>query len=250
MKLNRYQAFAGHLLGSMAVALCSAALVFLIWYPGALAQASGVTHIFLMLLAVDVIVGPCITLIVFNPAKKELRRDLLIVLLLQLGALIYGLHAVLVARPAYEVFSVDRFDLVFANDLTDAKLAKVTVPEFKTVPMLGPKTISARRPQTSKERIDIALAAVAGGDDVAQMPQYYAPYREARDEVVKRLQPIDALRKFNKESNAEIDGLLKKYAGRQGGVGFLPMRGKVRDLTVIVARESGEVLETLALDPW
>ena len=65
MKLNRYQAFATHLMGSVAVALCSAALVFLVWYPDKLPQATGVTNIFLMLLAVDVVVGPIITLIVF-----------------------------------------------------------------------------------------------------------------------------------------------------------------------------------------
>lgn len=250
MKLNRYQAFSGHFIGSMAVALCSAALVFLVWYPGPLAQASGVIHIFLILLAVDVVVGPCITLIVFNPAKKELKRDLLMVLLLQIAALLYGLNAVFVARPAYAVFSVDRFDLVFANDLTEAKLQKVTDPQFKTSPVFGPKTISARRPETSKERIDIAMGAVAGGDDVAQLPQFYAPYAEARGAVIKRLQPIEKLREFNKDKTAEIDTLLQKYAARQGSVGYVPMRGKVQDLTVIVARDSADVLETLALNPW
>lgn len=73
MKLNRYQAFGVHLLASAAVALISAAVVFLVWYPSPLQLATGVTGIFLMLLAVDVIVGPCITLIVFNTAKKELK---------------------------------------------------------------------------------------------------------------------------------------------------------------------------------
>lgn len=250
IKINRYQAFGGHLLGSMTVALCSAALVFLLWYPGRLAQASGVTDIFLLLLAVDVVVGPFITLIVFNRAKKELRRDLLIVLVLQISALIYGLHAVFIARPVYEVFSVDRFDVVFANDLTDKKLDKVTATQFKAVPVLGPKFIAARRPETSKERMAIALSAVSGGDDVAQMPEHYVPYADARDLVVKRLLPVENLRQFNKDEGAEIDALVKRYAARPGGIGYLPMRGKVHDLTVVVARDSADVLETLSLNPW
>lgn len=250
MKLNRYQASGSHLLGSMVVALCSTTLVFLVWYPGRLAQASGVTDIFLMLLAVDVIVGPFITLVVFNPAKKELKRDLLIVLLLQIAALLYGLHAVFVARPVYEVFSVDRFELVFANDLTDEKLAKVTAAQFKTVPLLGPKVIAARRPETSKERMAIALSAVSGGDDVAQLPEHYVPYAEARNLVVQRLQPLEKLRDFNKDDVARVDALVKRYAARSGGVGYLPMRGKVRDVTVVIGRDSGDVLETLLLNPW
>ena len=250
MKLNRYQAFSTHLMGSVAVALCSAALVFLVWYPDKLPRATGVTNIFLMLLAVDVVVGPIITLIVFNTAKKELKRDLVIVLLLQLCALAYGLHAVFIARPVYAVFSVDRFELAYANDLTDEKLQKVTDAHFKTPPVFGPEYISARRPGTSKERIDIAMGAVAGGDDVAQLPQFYAPYAEAKDLVLKRLEPIEKLRQFNKDKGPELDELMRKYAGRAGGVGYLPMRGKVQDLTVIVARDSAAVLESRDFNPW
>jgi hypothetical protein len=250
MKLNRYQAFATHLMGSAVVALCSAALVFLVWYPDKLPQATGVTGIFLMLLAIDVVVGPVITLIVFNPAKKALKRDLAIVLLLQVCALLYGLHAVFVARPVYWVFSVDRFELVYANDLTGAKMQKVTDPHFKSPPIFRPEYISARRPESSKERIDIALGAVAGGDDVAQLPQFYAPYADAKDGVLKRLQPLEKLNDFNKDRRADVDALVKKYAGRPGGVGYLPTRGKVKDLTVIVARDSAAVLESLDLHPW
>lgn len=250
MMLNRFQAAGSHLLGSSLVALCSAALVFLVWYPGPLASATGVIGIFLILLTVDVALGPLITLIVFNPAKKELKRDLLIVLLLQVVALLYGLHAVFIARPVYRVFSVDRFELVYANDLTNAKLQKATDPHFKMPPVLGPETIYARRPETSKERIDIAMGAMAGGDDVAQLPQFYAPYSEAKALVLKRLQPLEKLNDVNKDRRTDVDALIRKYAGRPGGVGYLPTRGKVQDLTVIVARDSAAVLESLDLNPW
>ena len=74
--MNRFQACATHLLASGAAALLSSALVFLLWYPGLLSYASGVISIFLMLLWVDVVLGPLITLIVFNTKKKELKRDL------------------------------------------------------------------------------------------------------------------------------------------------------------------------------
>lgn len=250
MKINRYQAFGGHLLCSIGVAVCSAALVFLMWYPGPLAQASGVVTIFLILLGVDVVVGPFITLIVFDQTKKELKRDLAIVLALQLCALLYGLHTVYVARPVYSVFSVDRFEVVFANDISEEKLAKVTAVEFKSLPLFGPRTIAARRPETSEERMQIAMSAVSGGDDVAQLPHYYQPYATAKDLVLKRLEPIEKLRQYNKGRDAEIEKLLKWNGNRAGGVGYLPMRVKVQDLTVVVARDTGEVLDTLALTPW
>ena len=121
---NRFHAFGFHLLGSVILGLCAAALVFLVWYPNPLHKAAGVTHIFLLLLLVDVIVGPVVTLIVFNRAKPELRRDLVIVLLLQLSALAYGMYTVFVPRPAYLVFAADRFDVVYANDLESEQVGK------------------------------------------------------------------------------------------------------------------------------
>lgn len=250
MTFNRYQAFGVHLLGSGVVALLSAALVFLLWYPSPLPAATGVTGIFLVLLAVDVVIGPVITLIVFNPAKKELKRDLLIVLVLQVAALLYGLHAVFAARPVYAVFNADRFDLVYANDLTAEKLAKVQAPAFRSPPLLGPQVIAARRPEDSKERNEIMFGAVAGGDDVPQLPQFYIAYTQARPLVLQRVQSIDALRGFNTDRKGEIDALVQRHVERAGGVGFLPLKGKVADMAVIVARDTAEVLEIVDLRPW
>ena len=98
--------------------------------------------------------------------------------------------------------------------------------------------------------MQIAMSAVSGGDDVAQLPHYYQPYATAKDLVLKRLEPIEKLRQYNKGRDAEIEKLLKWNGNRAGGVGYLPMRVKVQDLTVVVARDTGEVLDTLALTPW
>jgi hypothetical protein len=253
MKVNRYQAFGTHLLGSMLVALCSAALVFLLWYPGPLSSATGVTGIFLIILAVDVIVGPFITLIVFNPVKKpmrELRRDLAIVLALQLAALAYGLYTVHVARPVYVIYNVGRFDLVYANDLDDDQLKQVARPELRTLPWLGPQIIAARGPTDPKLRNELLMGSLSGGTDLPQMPQYYLPYAEEQANAVKRIQPMSALRELNKDAVAKVDALAHKYASRKAGIGFLPLRGKVEDLAVIVDLGTAEVLEIVALKPW
>lgn len=250
MTFNRYRAFGTHLLGSLFIALSSAALVFLVWYPKPLASAAGVTHIFLLLLAVDVVIGPFITLVVFNPAKKELKRDLAIVLLLQIAALIYGLHTVFVARPVYIVYNVDRFDLVFANDLSTDKLKAVSNPHFKSPPVWGPETIAAEQPKDREARTKLMFSAAVGGDDLAQMPQYYVPYQDLRAVAVKRTLSLENLRKTNPSQAQEVAALIAKYSGRTPEVGYLPVRGKVKDLIAMVDRESANVLELVELSPW
>lgn len=60
-----------HLLLSFLIALLVIGLVFFIWYPSPLATAVGVTHIFLMLLVIDVILGPLLGLLVYKEGKKH-----------------------------------------------------------------------------------------------------------------------------------------------------------------------------------
>lgn len=250
MTFNRYRAFSMHLLGSLGVALCSAALVFCVWYPVPMAAAAGVTDIYLLLLGVDVVIGPVITLVVFNPAKKELKRDMAVVLLLQLAALTYGIHAVFAARPVYLVYNIDRFDLVYANDLTDAKLRQVSNPMFKSPPVWGPQIIAAQLPKDRKDRANLLFSAATGGDDLPQLPRYYVPYSNVRDLALQRAQSLEKLRQLNATRAAEVDALRTKYRSHASGVGFLPVRGKAEDLTAVVDRGSAQVLEITDLKPW
>ena len=83
-----------HLSISSVVALMAVGIVFLIWYPHPLHTAAGVTEIFLIVLGVDVVIGPLLTTLVYRQGKKSLRFDLSTIALLQLLAFSYGLWTV------------------------------------------------------------------------------------------------------------------------------------------------------------
>ena len=88
---SRLKASGIHLGISLTVALLAALLVFGLWYPYPYREMSGGRELFLIVVAVDVILGPLITLAVFNRAKpsRELKRDLVMVALMvwtKLGA--------------------------------------------------------------------------------------------------------------------------------------------------------------------
>jgi len=94
-----------HLLCSVFVALLASVLVFGMWYPFPFRELSGGRELFLLVVVVDVICGPILTLVLFCPKKPraELWRDLGLVAFIQLGALFYGLGAVREARPLFLV---------------------------------------------------------------------------------------------------------------------------------------------------
>ena len=68
-----------HLLISVLIALTCFLIVNYFWYPSPLIKATGVQHIYLLMLVVDLILGPLLTFIVFNNAKKNLKIDLIII---------------------------------------------------------------------------------------------------------------------------------------------------------------------------
>ena len=109
---NRFYAFGLHILFSFLLLILALLLVFKLWYPAPLDQAMGVTEIFWFILGVDLILGPLLTFVVFNPKKKELKRDLIIILIIQIAAYIYGLYTVAQGRPVWQVFVVDDIELV------------------------------------------------------------------------------------------------------------------------------------------
>lgn len=246
----RFKAAGIHLSASACVAMLFAMLVFLVWYPGSLALASGVRDIFLLLLLVDIVLGPVVTLLIFNPAKKELKRDLAVVAVMQFAALFYGLHTVYVARPVYVVFSVDRFDLVNANDFTEQKLEMAKDSRYARLPKLGPDLIAAKQPDDAEERKALLFASLSGGDDLQHMLQYYVSYTELKTDVISKLRPLEELKNFNKNDVHKIEALLDKYKQSNTDVGYFPLRGRAKDLVVIVNRSNGNVMEYVDLMPW
>ena len=123
---RRLRASTVHLGISLCIAALAAALVFGLWYPYPYGEISGGRELFLLVVAVDVVMGPLITLAIFNSTKprRELIMDFTVVGALQLAALGYGLWTVFAARPVHLVFEYSRMSVVHAIDVDADLLAK------------------------------------------------------------------------------------------------------------------------------
>ena len=80
----------------------------------------------IIIAGVDLVLGPLLTLIVFNRSKASLKIDLSIIACLQLGALIYGVWEVFHQRPIFQVVSHNAIYVI-----TNAELKETTF-ELKT----------------------------------------------------------------------------------------------------------------------
>ena len=149
----RFKLFFSHLICSCTVAAITAAIVFLVWHPAPLAKAVGVTHIFLLMLAIDAILGPVLTWTVAKEGKARhlIRLDMTVIVICQLAAISYGLYSIAVNRPVYMVFDKIRFDLVQAGDIKDEELAQAQAP-YNTTNWGTPKWAAVRPFKDDKER--------------------------------------------------------------------------------------------------
>jgi len=249
--MKRWKAFAIHLGISATIGTVVVSTMLLVWYPGPFFTAMGGNDLVLILLGVDVVLGPLITLIVFNPGKgaRLLRMDLAIIGTLQAMALAYGVYVIAEVRPVYMVFTVDRFDLVAASDLKDEELARVTNPAFKGVPWGRPRTVAVRNPADPKEQMRIIQSALAGAD-LQTFPQHYVKYETLAPQALKQSQPMSVLRRRHPEARAEIDASLARAGRRDADTRYLPLKARSRDYCVLLDAKDGAVVGFIELFPW
>lgn len=220
------------------------ALVFLVWYPAPLATALDVAPIFLMMLGIDVTIGPLLTLVVFKLGKKALRMDMAIIIVLQLAALTYGLWAVAQARPAWMVFNKDRFDLVQSLEI-DPHYARKAPSEFQHASWTGPRWSAAAAPQDDEKSQDLMFESLQGGPDLPQRIDLYFPITQAADAIRAKALPLSDLNKYNPSAN--VAKVLKQHPGADA---FLPLMAKVQPMTVLVRKSDAKVIAIVDLRPW
>ncbi len=107
----RFTAFLIHFAGSVGLIAAVFSVIYLVWFPRALAAASGGLEGLTIVAAVDVVLGPLLTFVIYDIAKSKshLARDIGVIVFLQLAGLIAGVHIVYEARPIAVVHVYDTF---------------------------------------------------------------------------------------------------------------------------------------------
>jgi len=247
--MSRWKAAAIHVSISALIGLISATLIFFVWYPHPYSQAAGADQLVLLLLGVDVVLGPLLTLIVFRAGKWGMRFDLTVIAIAQACAFLYGTSVVVRARPAFIVANVDRFSLVTANDIEPADYAKAKRVEFASAPWTGPRIIGAQLPTDVHERNNLAFSG-PGGKDIDVMPQYYVDYTTVARDLLQRAKPIDELVRAHPDARLPIDAWLRKRGYTATGIRWVPLTARRATLTMLLDANTGIALDALPITPW
>ncbi|MFT4906622.1 MAG: hypothetical protein ACI978_000695 [Oleispira sp.] len=113
--INRYQAFAIHLVMSLIIFLGLLICITQYWYPGILFDTGNGWKAIALIVGIDLTLGPLLTLIIFNPKKSSLKFDLWVIVLVQTAALIYGTLTIHSSRPLAIAYVNKSFITFYAN---------------------------------------------------------------------------------------------------------------------------------------
>jgi hypothetical protein len=240
--MTRTRAALTHLAICIVVALVLLSLFWWVWYPSPLFQAVGGTHIFLLLLGIDVALGPLLTLVVFNPAKKSLKFDLAVIAAVQIAALVYGVFTLLSGRPVYIVNAGYRFDVVQASEVDYTEHKKLG----KTVPLWGPKWTGFEKLPIGPENDRLMF----GGFSYTGYPQVHVPIEKMRLETLLKAKGIDVLKTLNPGKEGEIDAWLTAKGLSANDVRFSPLKAPGQDMAVILDGKTAEVRGIAPFKPW
>ena len=242
-----------HLLGCAIVAALIYLLVFNFWLDTPFSELSRAKDIFLLILIVDLILGPLVTLIIANPDKSraELSRDLSWVVLIQLAALAYGVHTLMQVRPIWIGFEKNHFRVISVQDVRP--LSSRDAPEgLRSMNWLGPQPIGVRMIEGSDPGFLASLELSLAGYHTAYRPSHWVPFASQIDQVIAAAQPVEqllkhhglndlaAVRHRSVSGNWTIDDLL-----------YLPLStDQPTDWSVLIDRNTGQLAGYVQLSGW
>ena len=242
--LNRWHAAGAHLLISVVIAGAVLGLMFVLWYPPPLFQAMGGGGLALILIGVDVVMGPLLTLIVFRSGKPGLKFDLAAIAILQLAALAYGGHIISLARPAFIVFVKDQFQVATVAELEPARLAEARFPQYRSPSWGGPELVFGDWPKETADQ-QVLVGAALAGEDLQHFPKHYAPYEAGRSAILAKARRLSELRAVDPRTAQLVDEWLAGAGVDRESVRYLPLRGRKSWVAVLIDRVSARPVKML-----
>jgi hypothetical protein len=242
----RLKAFGAHLLCSAFALTLVLGALYLGWYHWPGWHLTEATHVVLVMVGVDVVVGPLITVIIANPRKprRELARDIAMVVIVQLTALGYGTTTLWSGRPLYYAFSVNSLQVVQASDIDPAAASTARKQKLELAPHWYslPRWIWAPFPKDPKEADRIFQGLMQGGYDIAGLPQYYKTWQEGLPELRTQLQKVGDIRFFSPKARAVLTKRMQAAGLATDQANAIALTGRGSSLLAVIDPRSLKLL--------
>jgi hypothetical protein len=236
-----------HLGVSIVVLLPLLALILFAWFPPPLFRVQGASGVVGILVMVQLVVFPVLTFIVFDPAKKGLRFDLAVIVLLQAAALAYGGWSIHSERPRYLVYAVDSYEVLAEKDVD---FAAAGMSGFGERPFAGPVYVFAEMPVGAAFREFQQSTWFGGEPDLERRPEFWRPLEGTEAAILSAARPLEQLASARPDSADALRHKARSLGLEPERARVVPLIGKRRDFTAFLDPVSARILAIAETDPW
>jgi hypothetical protein len=215
--MTKLRAFLIHLGISLTVFGALAYLVVEVWYPDFFFETDGGWQGLRLLLGVDLVLGPLMTLIVYRAGKPGLAFDLTMIGIVQVVSLAVGVWIVFGQRPLAIVYVDGSFFSVTAQSF---KEVGVPVPDLDALPGPYPKWISVKLPKELDAQSTIRREMLMSGRMLSTRSENYAPF-DLKDLDEKEARLAKEIEDQDRDSHA-LQPWLAEHGGEIGDYRFYP----------------------------
>lgn len=242
--MSRFKAFSIHFAISFLIFLILLYFILVQWYPQPLFSTDGGWRVIRIIVGVDLILGPLLTLIVFKSGKPGLKFDLTMIALVQALALSWGVWTTYNERPAALIYTLDYFTPVPAYQLAEQGMTAKKLKQFGNE---WPVTIYIDIP---KEKISETISeAMRAGKPLYLLTEYYSPLGKEQAQVLKD-------NSMNLEKYVEDKPELKKLyqhsvltGTAKTNISYLALHSREKWVTAIFDLDSMKIIDTIDIEP-
>ncbi len=238
--MSRYQAFLIHLGISLVIFVILAAIIFYWWYLGIFFETDGGWQGIRIIALVDLVLGPCLTLVVFKAGKPGLKFDLTAIGLFQAICLAGGTWVVHSERPIAMVMVDDIFYRMSGDDYRDARIEPPNLQQFEG---RGPKWVTVQLPKDFTELGDIRSRSIVADTPLRILHDRYIPFEVAHLDV-ERSTPEADLVKLDIQTG-EIPQWLERHGGSLEDYSFYPLGTRYEFVHLGIDKKSGKIVGML-----
>ncbi len=239
-----------HFTITLTVAILVGILVFGLWYPEPFRQMTGGLGLYKLILGVDVVCGPMLTLILASPKKshKAMLIDITLIACIQLSALGYGLYNVAEARPVAIVAELDRFRVISLLDIYN-KDRDQALPEYRHTPLWGIQTVGVERGTTS-ETVNKNLELSLKGIEMGMRPDLWRPYTKMKNSLKKAVRPLSALKNLTDKEKKQLNKTIQSIGINRKVLAYLPITAPMSDNWIALLDKQNNLVGYANINGW
>lgn len=241
--MTRYRAAFYHLLISLAIFSVIAWLIVFEWYPDFFYRIDGGWEGLRLIIFVDLVIGPLLTLIVYRAGKPGLLFDLSLIGLVQATCLAGGLYVVYNERPIFFIFYEGHFYSASAGSYLNYGVNPPDPSGYDDTPA----RVFSEMPVNPIEEANIRGIYYRARVPLWTAAEYYDRLERHMDTVMKAGWQRKDIEQRDPENN--LDGWLARHGGAFEDYAFVPIRSRHHQAYLGIRRADKRIEGILEVNP-